>query len=200
MSSYYTIYSKSEGLYKEKGSKFIALAFPVTSEDQIKEIQENLRKEFYDARHHCFAWVLGMDDQSWRANDDGEPAHSAGDPILGQIRSFNLTNILVVVIRYFGGTKLGVGGLIHAYKTATEDALSKAKKREIFETITLKMKFEYEMMSVVERLIADFDMEVLDRDFQISCTIQSVIKKDLLDQFKEKTSDLYSIQFDFNDD
>ncbi|MEQ9007162.1 MAG: YigZ family protein, partial [Ekhidna sp.] len=120
MSIYHTIKEKSEGLYKEKGSKYLAFAYPVKSEVEIKEIQESLRKEYYDARHHCFAWVLGMDDQSYRANDDGEPAHSAGDPILGQIRSFELTNVLVVVIRYFGGTKLGVGGLINAYKTATE--------------------------------------------------------------------------------
>lgn len=200
LSSYHTIHSKTEGLYKEKGSKFIALAFPVSSEVQIKEIQENLRKEFYDARHHCYAWVLGMDDQSWRANDDGEPAHSAGDPILGQIRSFELTNILVVVIRYFGGTKLGVGGLINAYKTATEEALSKVRRVEIFETVNLKISFDYDTMSLVERLVADFDIEVMERDFQISCTLHCRLKKDLIDQFKEKITDLYNIQFDIDAD
>lgn len=195
MSTYQTISSLSEGLYKEKGSKFLAFAFPVTSEDEVKKIQEDLRKEYYDARHHCFAWVLGMDDQSWRANDDGEPAHSAGDPILGQIRSFNLTNTLVVVIRYFGGTKLGVGGLIHAYKVATEEALNKASKQEIFETRNLVMKFSYDAMSTAERLLTDFEIEVIRRDFQLSCEIEGRIKKDSIPLFKEKTSDLYTIEF-----
>lgn len=199
MSTYYTIKEKTEGLYKEKGSKFLALAYPVESEEQIKEIQESLRKEYYDARHHCYAWVLGMDDQAWRANDDGEPAHSAGDPILGQIRSFELTNVLVVVIRYFGGTKLGVGGLINAYKAATEAALSKAGKKVIFETCELSMSFSYDMMSVVERMIADFDIEVMERDFQMSCRIRGTLKKDLLEGFKEKISDLYAIEFDIKD-
>ncbi|MEP1032947.1 YigZ family protein [Ekhidna sp.] len=195
MSTYYTIHSKTEGLYKEKGSKFIALAYPVSSEEQVKQIQEELRKQYYDARHHCFAWLLGMDDQSWRANDDGEPAHSAGDPILGQIRSFELTNVLVVVIRYFGGTKLGVGGLISAYKTATEEALEKAKRKVIFESKQLVMKFSYDAMSIVERLIEDFEIEVITRDFQLSCEIHGSIKKDLLSAFQEKTSDLYTIEF-----
>lgn len=196
MSNYFTIQADTDGLYKEKGSKFLAFAYPVKSEDQIKEIQEALRKQYYDARHHCYAWVLGMDDQIWRANDDGEPAHSAGDPILGQIRSFELTNVLVVVIRYFGGTKLGVGGLINAYKTATEAALSKAKKLPIFETKKLTMRFPYDAMSVAERLITDFDIEVEERDFQLSCTIHGVLKKDLVQMFKDKTTDLYTIEFE----
>lgn len=199
MSTYFTIKEKAEGLYKEKGSKFLAFAYPVESEEQVKEIQESLRKEYYDARHHCFAWVLGMDDQSWRANDDGEPAHSAGDPILGQIRSKELTNILVIVIRYFGGTKLGVGGLINAYKTATEAALKKASRIAIYETSLITMNFSYDMMSVVERIISEFDIEVLERDFQMSCRIKGSIKRDSLDGFKQKTSDLYAIEFDIKE-
>ncbi|MEQ8904740.1 YigZ family protein [Ekhidna sp.] len=199
MSIYHTIKEKSEGLYKEKGSKFLAFAYPVKSEVEIKEIQESLRKEYYDARHHCFAWVLGMDDQSYRANDDGEPAHSAGDPILGQIRSFELTNVLVVVIRYFGGTKLGVGGLINAYKTATEAALSNADKKAIYETSQITMNFSYEMMSVVERIIVEFNISIIERDFQMSCRIEGVIKSDMLDVFREKTSDLYAIDFEIKE-
>ena len=101
--------------------------------DEVKACQEKLRKQYYDARHHCYAFILGLENQTERANDDGEPNHSAGDPILGQIKSFGLTNTLVVVVRYFGGTKLGVGGLVHAYKTATADALSKAMKFELYE-------------------------------------------------------------------
>ena len=115
--SYKTIRKEAEGFYKEKGSKFIAKAYPAESIDQVNEILGELRKEFYDARHHCYAYILEPDASQYRANDDGEPNHSAGDPILGQIRSHELTNTLVVVIRYFGGTKLGVSGLINAYKT-----------------------------------------------------------------------------------
>ncbi|WP_420316223.1 IMPACT family protein [Ekhidna sp.] len=195
MSSYYTIASPAEGFYKEKGSKFISRAYSVRSEEEIKIVQDDLRKEFHDARHHCFAWVLGLENQSWRANDDGEPAHSAGDPILGQIRSHGLTNILVVVIRYFGGTKLGVGGLIQAYKQATEDALHKVKKVEIFEWFTLKMNFSYDMMSQAERVINDFELNVQNRDFKLSCEIVCLIKKDQIASFQEKTKDLYNIAF-----
>lgn len=200
MSTFYTIQKPTEGLYKEKGSKFLAFAFPVQSEDQIKTIQSELRKQYYDARHHCFAWILGMDDQSWRANDDGEPAHSAGDPILGQIRSFELTNVLIVVIRYFGGTKLGVGGLINAYKEASTAALTKASRVVIFETREVVMKFPYDMMSMAERLITDFDIAVTNRDFQLSCQITGKLKKDQVDEFLEKTSDLYTMNFEISGD
>jgi uncharacterized YigZ family protein len=195
LSEFYTIQKQTEGLYKEKGSKFLAFAYPVQSEDEIKIIQADLRKQYYDARHHCYAWTLGMDDQAWRANDDGEPAHSAGDPILGQIRSFELTNVLVVVIRYFGGTKLGVGGLINAYKEATASALSKARKAVIFETREVVMSFPYDRMSTAEKLIADFEIAVLKRDFQLSCEIVGSLKKDRVNEFIEKTSDLYTMKF-----
>ena len=121
---FHTIKDSAEGLYKEKGSKFLAFAFPVTTEDEIKDCQEKIRKKYFDARHHCYAWILGADKSQLRANDDGEPNHSAGDPILGQIRSRDLTDVLVVVVRYFGGTKLGVSGLIQAYRAAAEDALN----------------------------------------------------------------------------
>ncbi len=124
--SYRTIQKSATGSYKEKGSKFLAFAFPVTSESEIKENLAALRKEYFDARHHCFAWMLGAEKKLFRSSDDGEPNHSAGDPILGQIRSTNLTDVLIVVVRYFGGVKLGVGGLISAYKAAAEDALKNA--------------------------------------------------------------------------
>jgi putative IMPACT (imprinted ancient) family translation regulator len=110
--SYITIKSGVQGLYKEKGSKFLAFAYPVESEEEVKQRLLELRKAYYDARHHCYAYVLGAEKEKYRATDDGEPNHSAGDPILGQIRSRNLTNVLVVVVRYFGGVKLGVGGLV----------------------------------------------------------------------------------------
>jgi uncharacterized YigZ family protein len=121
--TYKTIRLASSGVYKDKGSKFISAAFPVSEEPQIKEIIEEVRKEHYEARHHCYAYMFGKDMQTWRANDDGEPSGTAGRPILGQIRSFGLTNVLIVVSRYFGGTLLGVSGLINAYKSAAESAL-----------------------------------------------------------------------------
>ncbi len=116
--SYITIKAGSQGIYKEKGSKFLSFAHPIATEEEGKEFLLSLKKKYFDARHHCFAWVLDADKSRHRASDDGEPNHSAGDPILGQIRSRNLTNVIVVVVRYFGGTKLGVGGLMAAYKTA----------------------------------------------------------------------------------
>ena len=121
--AFYTIETESSGFYSEKGSKFYAFAFPVNCEQKIKEIQQNLRKKYYDARHHVYAFVLGAEKQIYRASDDGEPPNSSGMPVLGQIRSFELSNILIVVVRYFGGTKLGVPGLINAYKSAARDAL-----------------------------------------------------------------------------
>ncbi len=125
--TYKTIESSSDGLYKEKGSKFLAFAYPVASEEEVKSVLESYRSKYHDARHHCFAFRVGITDILERSNDDGEPSGTAGKPILGQLHSFELTNIMVVVIRYFGGTKLGVGGLINAYKTATREALLKAK-------------------------------------------------------------------------
>ena len=199
MSAFYTIEGRSDALYKEKGSKFLAFAFPVSSEEEIRTCQEKLRKEYYDARHHCYAWRLGLSDQTWRANDDGEPSHSAGDPILGQIRSFDLTNVLVVVVRYFGGTKLGVGGLINAYKTATEEALTKANSFEIFEEIKLELKFPYDILSTVERLISDLDIKVVNRDFQLDCRINGSLKKDSLESLNDRTKDLYNLEMSITD-
>jgi len=139
-----------------------------------------------------------MDDQRWRANDDGEPAHSAGDPILGQIRSSELTNVLVVVVRYFGGTKLGVGGLIYAYKTATEDALSKAGTISIFETKDIHLSFPYDILSEVERLMGEFEIDVTKRDFQLSCEIDGTIRKERLEDFQDKIVDLYTLKVEVN--
>ena len=152
---YYTLSKPSEGIFKDKGSKFIAKAFPVFSETEIKAIQEQLRSEYHDARHHCYAYMLGADKKVFRANDDGEPSSTAGKPILGQIKSFELTNVLIVVIRYFGGTKLGVSGLIHAYKTATEEAL---KNAEIVKKTLLdyyQLKFDYAAMNDIMRILKE---------------------------------------------
>jgi uncharacterized YigZ family protein len=162
---YRTIQVATEGEYKEKGSKFLAFAFPVKSEAEVKESLTMLRKKYFDARHHCYAYVLGADKSKVRANDDGEPNHSAGDPILGQIRSKNLTNVLIVVVRYFGGVKLGVGGLITAYKTAAEEALHKATI--ITEDVTAEYTVEYDYAATPEvmRLVKDFELHIVEQNF-----------------------------------
>jgi uncharacterized YigZ family protein len=184
--SFLTIKSIGKGIYKEKGSKFLAFAYPVWSEPEIKERIASLKSEYFDARHHCFAWILGPEKKQFRAFDDGEPNHSAGDPILGQIRSRNLTNVLVVVVRYFGGTKLGVGGLIAAYKSAAEDALNNSPivEREVTERITLS--YDYSITAEVMKIVKDFDMAIVAQDFRQQCDLIADIPLKNKEKFEEK--------------
>ncbi|NBP67789.1 MAG: YigZ family protein [Cytophagia bacterium] len=182
ITAYRTVTHASTGLYKEKGSKFLAFCYPVNSEEEIAAHLAALQKEYYDARHHCYAWVLGADKQKYRANDDGEPNHSAGDPILGQIRSRELTNTLIVVIRYFGGIKLGVGGLISAYKQAAEDALNHAVIVERNITSSLALHFPYESTSEVMRLIKEFDLQIMEQTFEVTCYLKLEVKINLVAQ------------------
>jgi uncharacterized YigZ family protein len=174
--SFFTIQSDAEGLYKEKGSKFLAFAYPVTTEIEIKGKIDHLKKKYFDARHHCFAWILGSDKKRFRAFDDGEPNHSAGDPILGQIRSKDLSNVLIVVVRYFGGTKLGVGGLIAAYKLAAEDALNHARIIEQEVTETLMLTYNYTSTPEVMRMVKDFNLQIIEQDFQKDCSMRFAVK------------------------
>jgi uncharacterized YigZ family protein len=169
--SYRTITKPAEGQYREKGSRFLAFAFPVATETEIKAHIAQLHKKYFDARHHCFAWMLGAEKQLFRAFDDGEPSHSAGDPILGQIRSKDLTNILVVVVRYFGGIKLGVGGLITAYKTAADDVLSQADITERDVVGSLHVAYDYEATPEVMRLIKEFDLVIESQNFEANCSL-----------------------------
>lgn len=184
--SYLTISASAEGLYKEKGSKFLAFAYPVASEDDVKDRLDELRKKYYDARHHCYAYVLGADRETYRANDDGEPNHSAGDPILGQINSRQLTNTLVVVVRYFGGTKLGVSGLINAYKVSTEEALNNVQVKKIDITRTISLRYSYDTTNEVMRLINDFEVKITDQVFEADCRLTGEIKIGMIDQLEEK--------------
>lgn len=177
MPDFLTIKAPSEGVYKEKGSKFFAYAYPITSENEAQAKVKSLKKEFYDARHHCYAFTFGKDQEKFRAADDGEPANSAGAPILGQIRSFNLTNVLVVVVRYFGGTKLGVPGLINAYKTSTKDALQQAEIIEGFELLDITLHFDYFQMNEVMKTIKDYNLKIVHRDFNLNCVIHLIMKK-----------------------
>ncbi|MBO9699204.1 MAG: YigZ family protein [Sporocytophaga sp.] len=175
---YYSIKGPSEGLYKEKGSKFISFAFPVSTETEIKDILERFKKEYYDARHICYAYRIGFSEQKFRANDAGEPAHTAGDPIFNQIKSLELTNTIVIVVRYFGGTKLGKSGLIQAYKTAAEEALKNAEKIEKTEQVVVTMAFEYEKMNEVMKVLKSFSTDFLSQDFQAICSITVQVAKD----------------------
>lgn len=169
---YYTLQNPTEGSYKDKGSKFLAFGYPVDSEIDLKQKIESLKKVYFDARHHCYAWMLGADKKRFRAFDDGEPNHSAGDPILGQIRSKNLTNVLIVVVRYFGGVKLGVGGLISAYKAAAEDALNNGTIIEKEVTETMILNFDYLLTSDVMRIVKELDLKILKQDFKNACEME----------------------------
>lgn len=195
---YLTIEAISEGVYKEKGSKFFAYAYPVKTEEEIKGIVKELRKQYYDARHHCFAFMLGADQKRFRANDDGEPSNSAGNPILGQIRSTNLTNILIVVVRYFGGTKLGVSGLIHAYKTAAFDAIQNAKIIEEDVTEIINIQFEYLAMNDVMKVIKDYDLTLLTQNFDNFCEIILEVKAIVSEEVREKLTEWIIEEEDMN--
>jgi len=181
--SYKTITKPSpEVLYKEKGSKFLGFAFPVTTEDEIKEHIDNLRKEHHSARHWCYAWQLGKNYEHYRANDDGEPTNSAGMPIYGQLQAFEVTNTLVVVVRYFGGTKLGVGGLIQAYKITAKMALeaSQIVSRTIDQVFLLE--FEYPEMDTVMRTIKEENLKIVDQKMDLSCKIWFSIRESEADR------------------
>ena len=196
MRRFLTITAATEGFYKEKGSKFLSFAYPVSSDEEVKEKLDTLRKQFFDARHHCFAYTTGIDAERYRANDDGEPGHSAGDPILGQIRSRNLTNTLVVVVRYFGGTKLGVGGLIAAYKIAAADALDKAKVVEVSVTDTIKLYFPYERTSEVMRLVKEFNVNIKEQTFTESCSLTGDVEAGTAEVLKEKISLIEAVKIE----
>jgi len=184
--TYKTITKQSEGLFKDKGSRFIAKTFPVTNEKEIKEILHDLRKQYHDARHHCFAYILGADKIAYRVNDDGEPSGTAGKTIYRQLLSYELTNILIVVIRYFGGTKLGIPGLINAYKSATKDALE--KNEIIIKTVKdiYQIDYDYSVMNNVMKIIKDEKLEQIETDFQLKCKIVFSVRKSYTNRIYER--------------
>jgi uncharacterized YigZ family protein len=169
--TYLTIKAVSQGIFRDKGSKFIALAHPASNLDEIKSIIDETRKEYHDARHHCYAYVIGRDGSDWRANDDGEPTGSAGRQILGQIRSFGLTNVLIVVTRYFGGTLLGVSGLINAYKMSAGSALENAEIIEHIIKEHYELSFPYSAMNDIMKIIKEEDAGQAGHDFDSECRI-----------------------------
>ncbi|UZH55324.1 YigZ family protein [Salinimicrobium tongyeongense] len=192
--TYKTISKPSaEVLFKDKNSKFFGYAFPVTSEEEVKELLEELKKKHHSARHWCYAWQLGKSDFHYRANDDGEPSNSAGMPIYGQIQSFEVTNILIVVVRYFGGIKLGVGGLINAYKTAAQMALEESNI--VTRTIDLKFEisFDYPEMNKVMRVIKENNLNVVDQILELDCKIIITVRKSEAERIYEKFDATYKV-------
>ncbi len=193
MDTYRTIASVSEGIYKEKGSKFLSFAIPVKEVDEVKEIVKDYKKRFFDARHVCYAYMLGPERLDFRANDDGEPSGTAGRPILGQINSHELTNILIVVVRYFGGILLGTGGLITAYKEATIDALNQADIVEKTVDVKFSISFDYMLMNEAMRIIKDVNAQVIDQKFDNLCFMQISIRKQDADLLYSKLKKINGI-------
>lgn len=187
---YKTIAQKSEGTYTEKRSKFLAFAHPVETLDQIKELIEGYKKKYYDARHVCYAYMLGADRATFRANDDGEPSSTAGKPILGQINSKELTNILVVVIRYFGGVKLGTSGLIIAYKEATIAALSNANVIEKQVKELISYTFPYVMMNSVMKVVKELNPQIVSQTYEQTCQITLSIRRSMAPILQERLNKL----------
>lgn len=185
--------ASTEALFKDRGSKFYGYAFPVTNEEKIKENIEFLKKQHYNARHWCFAWQLGMKYEKYRANDDGEPTNSAGTPIYGQLQAFEVTNILVVVVRYFGGTKLGVSGLIQAYKTAAKLALENSEiiQKTINEEFILQ--FNYSEMNKVMRIVKDEQISIINQKLDLNCMYTISVRKKEADKVFKLFNETYKV-------
>ncbi len=181
-------------LFKDKNSKFFGYTFPVLNEDDVKLQIEKLKKEHHSARHWCYAYQLGTETISYRANDDGEPNNSAGMPIYGQIQSFDVTNILIVVVRYFGGVKLGVGGLINAYKTTAQLALEASKIIEKTINIDYLITFDYKNMNKVMRVIKERNLNITNQKLELDCQIKISVRKKESEAVFEKFNHLFEIQ------
>ncbi|GMQ30524.1 YigZ family protein [Algoriphagus confluentis] len=191
--SYLTFARESAGLFKDRGSKFHFFGFPVGSEEEIRLKLLNLKKVHFDASHHCYAWMLGKDGTHFRANDDGEPNHSAGDPILGKIRSFQLTNVLIVVVRYFGGTKLGVSGLIQAYKTSAQMAIESNEITNHFLLDQIRLNFPYSAMNEVMKLVKGLNMDIVEQNMNLNCEMVLSFRAGLKQEVENRIQDMESV-------
>lgn len=193
--TYKTIAKACEGeIFKDRNSKFLGFAFPVNNEEEVKQHLEDLKKEHYAARHWCYAYQIGIEDIHYRANDDGEPNNSAGMPIYGQIQSFEVTNILVIVIRYYGGVKLGVGGLINAYKTGAQFALESAKIIKKTIDKQFELKFEYKNMSKVMRLLKENDAEITNQKLELNCLLEISVRKGNAQRVQELFKNFFGVK------
>jgi uncharacterized YigZ family protein len=195
--TYRTLVSKSESLYKVKGSKHFGYAFPVYSVDEVKPLLEEIKKEHHTARHHCYAYRIGLEKDVYRANDDGEPSGTAGKPILGQIQSFDLTNIFIVVVRYFGGTKLGVGGLIDAYRTSAKEAIEAGTiiARQVKSTYTVT--FGYEQMGEVMAYLKNQGLEFYQQVFESQCSLLIDIRNADGPRLENELGGIYGVEVEF---
>ncbi len=192
--TYKTIITPGEEvLFKDKNSKFFGYSFPITSEEEVKPIIDSLKKQHHAARHWCYAWQLGTERITYRSNDDGEPNNSAGQPIYGQIQSFEVTNILLVVVRYFGGVKLGVGGLINAYRTAAQLSLETSTIVEKTININFCLTFEYKNMNKVMRIIKERQLTITDQKLELDCKLFISARKMVADEIKDLFSALYEV-------
>ncbi|MEP0265639.1 YigZ family protein [Dokdonia sp.] len=199
--TYKTITTPSpEVLFKDRNSKFYGYAFPIQDESQVKEYIDVLKKQHHQARHWCYAWVLGKSYERYRANDDGEPSNSAGAPIHGQLQAYDLTNTLIVVVRYFGGTKLGVGGLINAYRTAAQQALEAAVIEEKTIDIEFTIIFDYPLMNKVMRVIKEQNIKIIGQQSAMACEYTLAIRQKDFERVSVLVKNIYGVKFKESDD
>lgn len=194
--TYHTIIATSQGLYKEKMSKFISFAVPVQSAAEAKEVVKQYQKEYFDARHVCWAYMIGASRTEFLSNDNGEPSGTAGKPILGQINSFGLTNIVIVVVRYFGGIKLGTSGLIVAYREAAADAINNAQIIECHEQTVISFTFDYLAMNDVMKVIKGVDLKILNQEFDNDCRMTVSIRSDNAPMLVSRLADIDDVRID----
>lgn len=194
--TYHTIIATSQGLYKEKMSKFISFAVPVQSAAEAKEVVKQYQKEYFDARHVCWAYMIGAARTEFLSNDNGEPSGTAGKPILGQINSFGLTNIVIVVVRYFGGIKLGTSGLIVAYREAAADAINNAQIIECHEQTVISFTFDYLAMNDVMKVIKGVDLKILNQEFDNDCRMTVSIRSDNAPMLVSRLGDIDDVRID----
>lgn len=191
--SYKTVTGKSEGLYKEKGSKFIAIAYPIKSEEEFKEVYTIVKKEYHNARHHCFAYRFNPEGEEVRSSDDGEPSGTAGKPILNQLYSNELFNLTIIVVRYFGGTKLGVSGLINAYKQASIDAINNSQIKLIDLKRYLQVQFKYPLMNEVMRVVKEEALKITEQQLELECMYNLEIKKTNFEQVVKRFENIRGV-------
>ncbi len=196
ISSYKTIEENAEGFFKDRGSKFYAFAYHVETEEEVDEYRADLKKQYHDARHHVYAFRIGENAELTRSSDDGEPSNSSGPPVLGQLKSENLTNILVVVVRYFGGTKLGIPGLINAYKTATKDALSKAKIITKHIRTKVKITYDYPFTNTMMSFVHSENINILEQNFGVNCEMITALPLNKTNAILNKLDNLKGINYE----
>lgn len=194
--TYFTLQQAAEGWYREKMSKFLAFAIPVETADEARRIIADYQNKYHDARHVCWAYMLGADRAQFQSNDNGEPSGTAGKPILGQINSFNLTNLLIIVVRYFGGIKLGTSGLIAAYREAAREAISAGTIVEMHEMTTVAFTFPYLSMNAVMKLVKDSGAQIRSQQFDNSCSMELAIRSDNAPGLAEKLSDIDGVSME----